>query len=144
MKSERGVTLTALAIYIAIATIVISTMALLSSYFYNNMNLIKTDSSYVVEYNKFNMFFVQDVKSNTKAEVVTDRITFEDGTEYQYRNGKIYRNNKEISTNIKNATFSKETYIVESTTKNIITVNLNIGEGDKSYKKQIEYVLKYW
>lgn len=144
MKSEKGVTLTALVIYIAVATVVISAMALLSSYFYNNMELIKNDSSYVVEYNKFNMFFVQDVKSNKTANVTTDSITFEDGTEYQYRDGKIYRNDKEIATNIKSAEFSQETYEADLTIKNIIVVNLNIGEGDKSYVKQIEYVLKYW
>ncbi len=144
MKSEKGVTLTALVIYIAVSTVVISAMALLSSYFYNNMELIKNDSSYVVEYNKFNMFFVQDVKSNKTANVTTDSITFEDGTEYQYRDGKIYRNDKEIATNIKSAEFSQETYEADLTIKNIIVVNLNIGEGDKSYVKQIEYVLKYW
>ena len=42
MRSEKGVTLTALVIYIAVATVVISTMGLLSSYFYTNMKLIKT------------------------------------------------------------------------------------------------------
>ena len=28
--------------------------------------------------------------------------------------------------------------------KNLIVVNLNIGEGEKEYQKEIEYVLKYW
>ena len=138
MRSEKGVTLTALVIYIAVATVVISTMGLLSSYFYTNMKLIKTDSNYVVEYNKFNMFFVQDVKSNTTADVTTNSIIFEDGTKYKYEDGSIYRNDKEIATNI------KETYQVDWTTKNIITVNLDVGEDEKSYVKQIEYVLRYW
>lgn len=144
MRSERGVTLTALIIYMIIATVIITGMAVLSSYFYNNMSLIKTDSTYVVEYNKFNMFFIQDVKTNQKADVVTDTITFGDGTEYQYKEGKIYRNNEEIATNIKNAMFSLDTYVVKNTTKSVITVSLDIGEKDKSYKKTIEYVLKYW
>ncbi len=144
MRSERGVTLTALIIYMIIATVIITGMAVLSSYFYNNMSLIKTDSTYVVEYNKFNMFFIQDVKTNQKADVVTDTITFGDGTEYQYKEGKIYRNNEEIATNIKNAMFSLDTYVVKNTTKSVITVRLDIGEKDKSYKKTIEYVLKYW
>ena len=144
MRSERGVTLTALIIYMIIATVIITGMAVLSSYFYNNMSLIKTDSTYVVEYNKFNMFFIQDVKTNQKADVVTDTITFGDGTEYQYKEGKIYRNNEEIATNIKNAMFSLDTYVVKNTTKSVITVSLDIGEKDKSYKKAIEYVLKYW
>ena len=144
MKSDKGVTLIALVIYIAVFTIVVSTMGLLSSYFYNNMHLIKDDASYVVEYNKFNMFFIQDVKHNSTATIENNIIKFEDGTIYEYKSNSIYRNDKEIATNVKSATFNLESYEVESTTKNLIVVNLNIGEGEKEYQKEIEYVLKYW
>ena len=144
MKSDKGVTLIALVIYIAVFTIVVSTMALLSSYFYNNMHLIKDDASYVVEYNKFNMFFIQDVKYNSTATIVNNVIKFEDGTIYEYKSNSIYRNDKEIAANVKSATFNLKTYKVENTTKNLILVNLNIGEGEKEYQKEIEYVLRYW
>lgn len=144
MKSDKGVTLIALVIYIAVFTIVVSTMALLSSYFYNNMHLIKDDASYVVEYNKFNMFFIQDVKHNSTATIENNVIKFEDGTIYEYKSNSIYRNDKEIAANVKSATFNWKTYKVENTTKNLILVNLNIGEGEKEYQKEIEYVLRYW
>lgn len=144
MKSDKGVTLISLVIYIAVFTIVVSTMALLSSYFYNNMHLIKDDASYVVEYNKFNMFFIQDVKHNSTATIENNVIKFEDGTIYEYKSNSIYRNDKEIATNVKSATFNLKTYKVENTTKNLILVNLNIGEGEKEYQKEIEYVLRYW
>lgn len=144
MKSDKGVTLIALVIYIAVFTIVVSTMGLLSSYFYNNMHLIKDDASYVVEYNKFNMFFIQDVKHNSTATIENNVIKFEDGTIYEYKSNSIYRNDKEIAANVKSATFNLETYEVESTTKNLIVVNLDIGEGEKEYQKEIEYVLRYW
>lgn len=144
MKSDKGVTLIALVIYIVVFTIVVSTMALLSSYFYNNMHLIKDDASYVVEYNKFNMFFIQDVKHNSTATIENNVIKFEDGTIYEYKFNSIYRNDKEIAANVKSATFNLKTYKVENTTKNLILVNLNIGEGEKEYQKEIEYVLRYW
>ncbi len=144
MKSDKGVTLIALVIYIAVFTIVVSTMGLLSSYFYNNMHLIKDDASYVVEYNKFNMFFIQDVKHNSTATIENNVIKFEDGTIYEYKSNSIYRNDKEIAANVKSATFNLKTYKVENTTKNLILVNLNIGEGEKEYQKEIEYVLRYW
>ena len=144
MKSDKGVTLIALVIYIVVFTIVVSTMALLSSYFYNNMHLIKDDASSVVEYNKFNMFFIQDVKHNSTATIENNVIKFEDGTIYEYKFNSIYRNDKEIAANVKSATFNLKTYKVENTTKNLILVNLNIGEGEKEYQKEIEYVLRYW
>lgn len=144
MKSEQGVTLTSLVIYIAIATVLISTMAVMSSHFFANIQLVKNQSDYVVEYNKFNMFFIQDVKANKAASIIGTTIVFEDGTKYEYKNESIYRNDKKIAKNIRTASFEPATYTVNNVTKNLIKVNLNIGVEKKSYQKQIEYVLKYW
>lgn len=144
MKSEQGVTLTSLVIYIAAATVLISTMAVMSSHFFANIQLVKNQSDYVVEYNKFNMFFIQDVKANKAASIIGTTIVFEDGTKYEYKDESIYRNDKKIAKNIRTASFEPATYTVNNVTKNLIKVNLNIGVEKKSYQKQIEYVLKYW
>ena len=102
MKSENGITLTSLVIYIVVATIVIGTMAIVSSFFFSNMNLIKDQDQYAVEFNKFNMFFVNDVKNNKTAQIQANQIIFEDGTTYQYsaENKSIYRNNVEVAKQI--------------------------------------------
>lgn len=144
MKSEQGVTLTSLVIYIAVATVLISTMAVMSSHFFANIQLVKNQSDYVLEYNKFNMFFIQDVKANKAASIIGTTIVFEDGTKYEYKDESIYRNDKKIAKNIRTASFEPATYTVNNVTKNLIKVNLNIGVEKKSYQKQIEYVLKYW
>lgn len=144
MKSEQGVTLTSLVIYIAVATVLISTMAVMSSHFFANIQLVKNQSDYVVEYNKFNMFFIQDVKANKAASIIGTTIVFEDGTKYEYKDESIYRNDEKIAKNIRTASFEPATYTVNNVTKNLIKVNLNIGVEKKSYQKQIEYVLKYW
>lgn len=144
MKSEQGVTLTSIVIYIAVATVLISTMAVMSSHFFANIQLVKNQSDYVVEYNKFNMFFIQDVKANKAASIIGTTIVFEDGTKYEYKDESIYRNDKKIAKNIRTASFEPATYTVNNVTKNLIKVNLNIGVEKKSYQKQIEYVLKYW
>lgn len=144
MKSEQGVTLTSLVIYIAVATVLISTMAVMSSHFFANIQLVKNQSDYVVEYNKFNMFFIQDVKANKAASIIGTTIVFEDGTKYEYKDESIYRNDKKIAKNIRTASFEPATYTVNNVTKNLIKVNLNIGVEKKLYQKQIEYVLKYW
>ena len=55
MKSESGITLTSLVIYIIVATIVIGTMGMVSSFFFSNVNLIKDQDQYAIEFNKFNI-----------------------------------------------------------------------------------------
>lgn len=134
MKSEQGVTLTSLVIYIAVATVLISTMAVMSSHFFANIQLVKNQSDYVVEYNKFNMFFIQDVKANKAASIIGTTIVFEDGTKYEYKDESIYRNDKKIAKNIRTASFEPATYTVNNVTKNLIKVNLNIGV-EKSHIK---------
>lgn len=144
MRSEKGVTLTALVIYVVVATAIIGGMAIISSFFYSNVGKVKDQSEYVVEYNKFNMFFIEDVKSNKTAEVSEYKIKFEDGTIYEYKLNSIYRNDQEIASKIKYATFVSDKYKVNETTKNLIRVQLTIGTDAKSFEKEIEYVLKYW
>lgn len=143
MKSEKGITLTSLVIYIMVATLLISSMATLTSFFFSNINLIKGQQQYAPEFNKFSMFFVEDVKKNKTAEVTTTTITFEDGTVYQYNNNKIYRNGTVITEKVDSIIFSLNTQTVASTTKQIITVKMCI-DGELNSQTGVEYVLKYW
>ena len=145
MKSEKGITLSSLVIYMIIATAVISSVALLSSNFYSNMYKITEQSSYAPEFNKFSMFFSEDVKNNKSAEVSSTKVTFEDGTIYEYkaREKAIYRNKTKISEKLDTINFSTSNVKVNNTTKQIINVKMEI-EGVKFAPNGIEYVLKYW
>lgn len=150
MKSEKGITLTSLVIYVIVATIVISSMAMLSTFFFSNMNLIKDQHEYAPEFNKFNMFFLEDIKINKSAEVTDTTITFEDGTKYEYKAAEkaIYRNDKKITEKVESVSFIKNEIApsegsTHNTTKQTITVNLSIGEKN-NFQKEIEYTLKYW
>lgn len=145
MKSEKGITLSSLVIYMIIATAVISSVALLSSNFYSNMYKITEQSNYTPEFNKFSMFFSEDVKNNKSAEVSSTKVTFEDGTIYEYKAGEkaIYRNKTKISEKLDTINFSTSNVKVNNTTKQIINVKMEI-EGVKFAPNGIEYVLKYW
>lgn len=153
MKSQSGITLTALVIYVIVATIIIATMAVISSFFFSNMSLIKSQDQYAVEFNKFNMFFINDVKENHTAQVESSKIVFEDGTTYQYiaQEQAVYRNDVKIARKLQELTFTANTYLVPNTTttKNLINVSMKIkknnkAESSEAFQKTIEYVLKYW
>ena len=145
MRAEKGVTLTALVIYMAIFSIILATMATISNYFYKNIRTVNNSPRYVSEFNKFAMFFVQDVKNNTDVTDITNTsVTFADGTVYILQGSKIYRNDLEIAKHIKNLVFSKSNYTVNSTNKVIINVNMTVGNSSEETVQNIDFVLKYW
>ena len=145
MKSQKGVTLIALVIYVIVLTIVVSILAMISSFFFSNVNFVKEQANYAPEFNKFNMFFINDVKNNKTAQVQANQIIFEDGTTYQYsaENKSIYRNNVEVAKQVESLNFTTENYQVENTTKILIKVEISIGERE-NFNKTVQYVLKYW
>ena len=146
MKSQKGVTLIALVIYVIVLTIVVSILAMISSFFFSNVNFVKEQANYAPEFNKFNMFFIQDVKNNKNLKITGNAVKFEDGTEYIFNLDQkaIYRNGKAIAKNIQAAVFSTSTETIRNTTKNIINVNIAIGNAGALFTKNIDYVLKYW
>ncbi len=162
MKEQKGITLTSLVIYIIVVTIIVSTLAVMSSHFFLNANDLKYQDKYAVEFNKFNMFFINDVKNNNKAQVEDQKIVFDDGTTYTLEGDSIYRDDLVIATKIQFLEFTSSTYKVPdtNTTKNLINVHLTIGDNRTAssnsfqndvnqnikdrFDKTIEYVLKYW
>lgn len=146
MKSQKGVTLIALVIYVIVLTIVVSILAMISSFFFSNVNFVKDQANYAPEFNKFNMFFIQDVKNNKNVTVSENNIKFEDGTEYIFNLDQkaIYRNGKAIAKNVQAAVFTTTTETIRNTTKNIVNVSIAIGNTGALFTKEIDYVLKYW
>lgn len=147
MKNERGITLISLIIYIVVMCIVVATLAIISDLFYANTDYIKENSKYVSEYNKFNMYFIEDVKNNKDIYQITDdQIIFEDGTIYTYKgdtDSSIYRNKVKICSNIAYCKFSKTEPIINSITKKVINVHMVI-KGSNLFETTNDYVLRYW
>lgn len=154
MKTEKGITLAILAIYVVFFSVLISLLAALSSYIYNNIGYVNDNSVDVSEFNKFNRYFIEDVKTNTQAEVKETtnsegknivQITFEDGDTYRYvaEEKSMYKNRQKIAKDIQN--FEAEQLTNTEYNKKYINVNIVIGANDEAnYEKEIEYVLKYW
>lgn len=149
LKSENGITLTALVIYILVLSIVMGIMASISNFFYGNLGLVKDSAKYAGEFDKINSNLIVDVKANNHVVVNNDEktIIFEDGTTYKYtaEDEGLYRGNNRIATNVKVFNISKKTIVVNSVEKDILTVNIIIGNSSKNLiNKKIDYTLKYW
>lgn len=154
--NNNGVTLLSLSIYIIAILIVIALMSSIRGFFQNNISLVKEQGRYAADFDKFNSYFVKDVKLNKDAYVTTDSsasinenltITFEDGTQYVYNesDSSLYRNKIKLASNVSVFTASKKTIMINSVNKNILSIKILIGTNEKTmFNESIDYTLKYW
>ena len=63
MKKENGITITALIIYIIVMIMVLGVINVIINQFYQNTNSIEADTEEILEFNKFNTYFLKEVKS---------------------------------------------------------------------------------
>lgn len=147
MKSEKGITLMSLIIYMVVMSLVLSMLALVSDMFFSNTNYLTEDSKYMGQYNKFNMYFIEDVKNNKDITSLTDtQIVFKDATTYTYManpDNSIYRNKVKICSNITYCKFTQMNEKTNNVIKKIIDVHMII-KGAKLFETNNQYVLRYW
>lgn len=138
MKSEKGISLVSLIVYILAMAILTGILTVITNFFYSDMLNTETDVDVIVEYTKFNSYFSEEVnKSNIKViESASDYIVFNNGVQYTYvlQNNAIYRNKVEICKGIQHCTFLEK--IVNGNT--VIEVTIAIGNDVKT----VTYTLK--
>lgn len=124
MKSERGVTLISIIIYVIALTVIVLIIGRIITYFYRNINDFTAENKALSEYIKINTYFTDEI--NTKGNVVEafgeNYVKFaKTQNQYTYQNGKIYINKAKICDDIDNCKFSydetKEKVSVEITIK---------------------------
>ena len=116
MKSEKGITLISITIYVIAMAIVVGVVAIISTFFYSNMTGTEQDFNPITEYTKFNSFFSDEANhSNIKilecgtTENGQNYIAFDNGVQYTFipENQGIYRNQVKIANGVTNCTFTR-------------------------------------
>lgn len=96
MKSQKGVTLTTLTIYIIVSTILLGTLAFLNVNFMSELGELTKQSKITNEMTNFYSFFIQDIKSANKVlEFSEDFLRFDNGVQYTVK----YRSNEKNEDN---------------------------------------------
>ena len=147
IKSEKGVTLLELTVYIIVLFIVLGTLTIISNFFNDNMDVVRYSAKYAGEFDKFNSAFLEDTKENSSANINGNIITFINGTTYKYseEDSSIYRGQVKIATNVKSFSAKKKIITINNLDKEIISINIIIGNSSNNLlNKSIDYTLKYW
>ncbi len=138
MKSQKGVTLTSLVIYILLVLIIVGILATITANFQSNIKEMNKEGTKNTEIDKFNVYFLKEVKKQGNAiDTISDNeILFTSGNKYIFKDdGAIYLNdNIRIAENIDKCIFTKN--IDNGKTVIIVTIKA-IDEEEKT----IEYVL---
>lgn len=136
MKKQNGITLVSLVAYVIIMSIVIGVLSSIISNFYQNTDSMQADTKEVIEFNKFNMYFLKEAKTlNNKIDKLENNyILFTSGNSFSYSNNSIYYNNLTICKNVKNVSFSFK----ENERQDIVEVNIEFQDFQKTINYKIE------
>ena len=117
MKSEKGITLISVILYVIVMLLVVTIASILTGYFYNNIDINNTEQKVNVEFTKFNSFFTEEVNIRGNTILESDNsgetsgqkyIVFSTGNQYTYikNNKAIYKNNSKIASDIEEFNFT--------------------------------------
>ena len=148
-KSEKGVTLLALTIYMIVLTAVLGMMTVLSNLFYNNVYTLQDTVENAGDFDTLNSSLIIDAKANTSVRVdeSTKTIVFGDDTTYKYNEEEktIYRGEFKVASHVKYFNATSSTKTVDNVEKEILTIKSIIGDSTQNLINQtIDYTLKYW
>ena len=156
MKSQKGITMASLGVYIVVSIIVVATLATIMANYKNSIKTMDNDAEYSSEYNKFNLYFLEEVKKpeNSSMERANsigtkeneyNSIKFKTGNEFMYKIKEeiLYLNKStgekiKLIKNVKKCTFEFNDIDHEANGKNVIRVDIQIGE---TTPKEYNYVL---
>lgn len=156
MKNQKGITMASLGVYIVVSIIVVATLATIMANYKNSIKTMDNDAEYLSEYNKFNLYFLEEVKKpeNSSMERANsigtkeneyNSIKFKTGNEFMYKIKEeiLYLNKStgekiKLIKNVKKCTFEFSEIDPEANGKNVIRVDIQIGE---TTPKEYNYVL---
>lgn len=151
MKSNKGITLVSLIIYVIGMLIVIASVSTLTTFFYKNIDITNINSDTTTQYTKFVSIFSKEI--NTSGNKVIDTnidnseggkkvsyIIFSSGNQYTYiqENKSIYKNKIKICENIDDCEFS---WIYQDSNY-VVSVSIKTGNIDRTGIDVIKYTMK--
>lgn len=111
MKSQKGITLISLTVYVIVMIIVVGIIAVVSGAFFKSVKDANFYNDPLTEYTTFNSYFSDEVnhKDIQILECTENYVVFDNGVQYSFikENRGIYRNKVKICWDIENCTFTE-------------------------------------
>ena len=111
MKSQKGITLISLTIYVIVMVILVAVITTLTTYFYKNVDTSSKQDDINKQYTKFLSYFSEEInrENNEIVEISEDKtyVIFSSGNQYTFvgDNHGIYQGLIKIASNIESCEF---------------------------------------
>ena len=132
MKSQKGITLISLTIYVIVMAIVIGVIAIVTGVFFKSLQQSNFYTDPIAEYTAFNSYFSEEVNhSGLKILNCEDNyVAFDNGIVYTFseENQGIYRNQVKICKDIEECIFSETI----KNGKQVVEVRIKAGSQDRT------------
>lgn len=141
MRSQKGVTLMSLVVYVIVILVALTMLATITASFRSAVDNVDEDAETIADYNRFNMYILKEVKKTGNSIIACEDtyVEFSTGAKYQYEENTVYllENGKKIALveDIKECKFTKK----DENGKVSLQVDIKIGNQDK---KTVEYTLQ--
>ena len=152
MRSEKGITLTSLIIYVIAMVITITIITVVTSYFYKNVDVTDNSYDYLKEFTKLETYFSEEANKNrnqileisplenqSSANEVFVMLSSGNQDTFIRANKAIYQNNVKIGNNIKNCEFSEEM----KNGNQILVIKIQLNDKNNT-ERTMKYTLKNW
>lgn len=140
MKSQKGLTLASVVIYILAMLIILSIVALVLSFYNKNITRMNDSGDLNLELSKFESKMIEEtqIAGNKMVKVTEDSIKFNSGNTYIFADERIYQNKIIVSENIKEFSAKLET----DGEKQILRVYMVLRKGKEEVVKNLSYTIK--
>lgn len=134
MKSQKGVTMISLVIYVSSFLVIAGIVGAITTYFYNNMDIVEASASSSAEYNKLNVYLLKQTKSSDVTLVgYTDnphKVVEIDGSDENasYITFKLQNGKENTFVHVNDILYFNKIKLCE----NVEKFEVNVEEGDKT------------
>lgn len=139
MKLQKGVTMISLILYVSSFLIVTVVVARITTFFYNNVEILDTTIGSNSQYNKLNLYMLNECKKRGNSLVAWKNNDSAAATDTPSNLGGLTTPGSETFITFRNEDGTKNSFIYVATEKNLYYNSIKLCEDVDDFKFKIDY-----
>ena len=143
MKSQKGVTMYSLILYVTSFLVITTVIAGITTFFYNNVEILDTKIGSSSQYNKINLYILNECKKTGTSLFAWQNTETEANTDTPTNKSNLSAVTKNLATQtfitFNDGNGNKNSFIYVADEKNLYYNSVKLGENIEDFKFKIDY-----